>query len=64
MRTLIVGSGRIRGGEGRAVAEAEMCGVVTVTGHSPKVGGSFLILDPPTTRIAGIDGTWTTISIS
>ena len=30
------------------MAEAEVCyrGVVTVTGHSPKVGGLILMLDP------------------
>ena len=30
------------------MAEAEVCyrGVVTVTGHSPKVGGSILMLEP------------------
>ena len=30
------------------MAEAEVCyrGVVTVTGHSQKVGGSILMLDP------------------
>ena len=30
------------------MAEAEVCyrGVVTVTGHSPKVGRSILMLDP------------------